>query len=58
MGQFLDLNQYPGPKYCLSKVSRYLNGGRVESGFVLVFMLIVDCIVCTRGRILITALGF
>ena len=33
-------------------------GERVEYGFVLVFMLIVDCIACTRGRILITALAF
>ena len=58
MGQFLDLNQYTGPKYCFFNKSTHLNGGRVEFGFVLVFMLIVDCIVCTRGRILITALAF
>ena len=33
-------------------------GAWVESDFVLVFRLIFDCICCSRGRILITALAF
>ena len=37
---------------------KYFGGGWVESDFVLVFRLIFDCICCSRGRILITALAF